>query len=177
MAKQQPEKIDNYSIMMGLDLSSRALADYFSLKLSLRLSLKKEGKSKQEIEEEIEKEINKQFSIDPSRKPPSLAQLVGEFTYSFLGSKDIKAWASKEYLGKMPDERKYALKLIGKKVEGNKIQMPEEQRGFDYIVSHLRYLKAIKSEDESKKKEAYEKLRDFFSKISGVAESEIGELF
>jgi len=162
-------KEDNLSIMIGLDLSSRALADYFSLKLSL----KQNGKNERETDEEI----NKQFSIGSGKKPIGLAEMLGDFTYSFLGIKDIKAWTSKDSVTKMQDERKYALKLIGKRVKGNRIEMPEEQRGFDYIVSHLiSHVETIKSKNESKKEEAYEKLHNLFSKILEVAEGEVDKL-
>lgn len=145
-----------FETMLLLKLSSESLEHYFSLK--------KEGKSDNEIKGEFEVSINK--------APLDLVQLLGDFTYSFFGDKSLKKWSLREEIKNMPDQQKYAFKKIGQHVKGNKVDMLEEERGFDYIRSYLRYLKDLKSDDEKIRNIAYEKLSKFFKGLAEITAKE-----
>lgn len=142
--------------MLLLELSSNSLEHYFSLK-------KKEKR---------DNEIKEEFGASIDKASLNLSDMLGDFTYSFLGDKNLKKWSLRGEIKNMPEQQKYALKKIGQRVKGNKVDMPEEERGFDYIVGYLRYLKNTKSDDEKIRDTAYEKLEKFFEEIAEIAERE-----
>ncbi|MDD5191879.1 MAG: hypothetical protein PHH54_00405 [Candidatus Nanoarchaeia archaeon] len=152
---------DKLSMILGLELSSKALEHYFSLK--------KRGISSIDVA--------KEFVIELDKKSIDLKQMIEDFTYAFLGDKDAQKWSQKKpVLGKMQDDRKYALRLIGQHVK-NDGKTSEEERGFDYIISHLRYLNKTKDKDQKIKSDAYARLHGFFDYIAQEAEKEVSKLF
>jgi len=159
--------LDKLSVMMELELACESLESYFSLK--------RKGKSDGEIIQEFSVDDPKDPAYFPleTAKPINFAQMLGDFTDCFLYDKDIRKWGSKQYIQDLDEDKKYPLRVLGKRVKSKDGNDSEEERAARYVASQLRdIIGGIKKRGEEEKK-AYEKAEKFFRSMRSIAGKEL----